>query len=114
MNKKTKSFYITPSLVWFTTNDDTIIESDEAITLFINDINPFGFRVGTLQLFNITKNEDIITVSNTDKNSLRAELDADLFEEEQIIRSTVIYTNGITQNKYWKLTVKKLEMKEDD
>lgn len=113
-NKKTKSFYITPSLVWFTTNDDTIIESDEAITLFINDINPFGFRVGTLQLFNITKNEDIITVSNTDKNSLRAELDADLFEEEQIIRSTVIYTNGITQNKYWKLTVKKLEMKEDD
>ena len=113
-NNKTKSFYITPSSLWFTTNDDTIIESDESIVLFINDINPFGFKVAALQLFNVTKNEDIITVSNIDNNSLHAELGADLFDKEQIIRSTVIYTNGITQNKYWKLTVRKAETKEED
>ena len=113
-NNKTKSFYITPSSLWFTTNDDTIIESDESIVLFINDINPFGFKVATLQLFNVTKNEDIITVPNIDNNSLHAELGADLFDKEQITRSTVIYTNGITQNKYWKLTVRKAETKEED
>ena len=112
-NKKTKSFYIIPSLLWFTTNSDTTIASDESILLFINDSNPFGFNVDTFSFFNVSKNESIISVTKTDKGSFSAELEASLFDKEQIIKSIVTYTNGITQSKTWKLFVKDSKTEEE-
>lgn len=104
-NKKTKSFYITPSSLWFTTNSDMSISSDENILLFINDNNPFNFKVDTFEFFNVTKGESIVSVTKTDKNSFSAELEASLFDKEQTIKSIVTYSNGITQSKTWKLFV---------
>ena len=112
-NKTTKAFYIIPSLLWFTTNSDATIASDESILLFINDNNPFGFKVDTFEFFNVTKGESIVSLTKTDKNSFSAELEASLFDKEQTIKSTVIYTNGITQSKTWKLFVNDSETEEE-
>ena len=99
-----KYFYITPSTLWFTTNNDTTIANDGLIKMFIQDKNPFNFVVDSLQLFNVTKNKVIISVPNT--NTISAELEATLFDAEQTIKSTVIYKNGLRQSKTWKLYVK--------
>ena len=99
-----KYFYITPSTLWFTTNNDTTIANDGLIKMFIQDKNPSNFVVDSLQLFNVTKNKVIISVPNT--NTISAELEAALFDAEQTIKSTVIYKNGLRQSKTWKLYVK--------
>jgi hypothetical protein len=99
-----KYFYIMPSTLWFTTNNDTTIANDGLIKMFIQDKNPFNFVVDSLQLFNVTKNKVIISVPNT--NTISAELEATLFDAEQTIKSTVIYKNGLRQSKTWKLYVK--------
>lgn len=106
-----KSFYITPSILWFTTNSDTTIASDGLISMFIQDNNPFGFAPDSLQFFNVTKNKMIISVSNT--STFKAELEASLFEAEQTIKTIVIYKNGLRQSKTWKLYVKNVATKED-
>ena len=98
-----KYFYITPSILWFTTNSDTTIASNELINVFIHEKNPFGFVPDSLQIFNVTKNKTIISVPNT--TSFTAELEANLFEAEQTIKSIVIYKNGLRQSKTWKLYV---------
>ena len=61
----------------------------------------------------ITKGESIVSLTKTDKNSFSAELEASLFDKEQTIKSTVIYTNGITQSKTWKLFVNDSETEEE-
>lgn len=99
-----KYFYIMPSTLWFTTNNDTTIANDGLIKMFIQDKNPFNFVVDSLQLFNVTKNKVIISVPNT--NTISAELEATLFDAEQTIKSTVIYKNGLRQSKTWKLYIK--------
>lgn len=114
MNTSAKSFYINPSLFWFTTNSDTTIASNGKIQLFIKDNNQFDFKVETLKFFNVTKNEDIVSISNSGKNFFTAELDASLFDNEQIIESIIIYSNGIKQSKKWKLRVKRTELKEEN
>lgn len=113
-NTTKKSFYIQPSPLWFATNSDTTITSDEKILLFIKDFNPFEFSVETLQFYNVTKNESIISVSNIEKASFSAELEASLFDKEQTIESIIIYTNGMKQSKKWKLFVKESKTKEED
>lgn len=105
-NSSTKSFYIKQSPLWFTTNSDTTIFKSESILLYIKDNNQFGFKVETLEFRNVTTNETIVSISNTDKSSFSAELEANLFDEEQTIESIIIYTNGIKQSKTWKLFVK--------
>ena len=113
-NTETKSFYILPTTVWFTTNSDTTIASDESITFFINDHNSFGFKVDSLIFFNVTKNERIVSVPNTGTNSFTANLEASLFDEFQTIRSTVLYKNGLSQSKDWNLSITKARAKEDE
>ena len=111
-NTSKKSFYIQQSPLWFATNSDTTITSDENILLFIKDYNPFDFNIETLQFYNVTKNEIIISVSNIEKSSFSAELEASLFDKEQTIQSTIIYTNGMKQSKRWKLFVNDSKTKE--
>ena len=110
-NVFSKSFYITPSILWFTTNNDTTITNDGLIRMFIQDKNPFDFVVDSLQLFNVTKNKYIISAPNT--STISAELEATLFDAEQTIKSTVIYKNGLHQSKTWKLYVKQATMEEN-
>ena len=105
-NSIRKTFYIKQSPLWFTTNSDTTIAKNGSIQLYIKDNNPFGFKVETLQFYNVTTNESIVSISNTDKSSFSAELEASLFDEEQTIESIIIYTNGMKQSKTWKLFVK--------
>ena len=105
-NSVKKSFYIKQTPLWFTTNSDTTISNNESIQLFIKDNNQFGFKVETLQFYNVTKNEIIVSISNTEKSSFSAELEASLFDKEQTIESIIIYTNGMKQSKSWKLYVK--------
>ena len=112
MNVFTKSFYIAPSTLWFTTNNDTTIASNGLIKIFIQENNPFGFVVDSLQIFNVTKNKIIISIPNT--NTISAELEAALFDAEQEIRSTVIYKNGLRQSKTWKLYVEQATTKEEN
>ncbi|SIN86931.1 hypothetical protein [Fibrobacter sp. UWB11] len=102
-----KSFYIMPSILWFTTNNDTTISSNGLINMFIRESNPFGFAVDTMQIFNVTKNKFLISVPNVNTNSFSAELEATLFEEQQTLKSIVIYKNGLRQSKKWNLYVKK-------
>ena len=111
-NTSTKSFYIAPSDLWFTTNSDTTISSDDVIKFFIQDNNSFGFVVDTLKFFNVTKNKTIISIPNASIGSLAAELEGSLFDEEQTIQSIVIYKNGLQQRKTWKLYVTPAEAKE--
>jgi hypothetical protein len=111
-NTRTKSFYIEPSTLWFTTNNDTTITSDDQINLYIQDNNPFGFSVNTFQFFNVTKNEYILSLPSPTNNSFNADLEASLFEEEQTIKSIVIYKNGLQQSKTWKLHVQPAQAKE--
>ena len=111
-NTSTKSFYIVPSDLWFTTNSDTTISSDDVIKFFIQDNNSFGFVVDTLKFFNVTKNKTIISIPNASIGSLAAELEGSLFDEEQTIQSIVIYKNGLQQRKTWKLYVTPAEAKE--
>lgn len=108
-----KTFYIKQSPIWFTTNSDTTISSNESIILYIKDNNQFGFKVETLQFYNVTKNEVIVSISDTEKSSFTAELEASLFDEEQTIESIIIYTNGLKQSKSWKLYVNKSQTRED-
>ena len=105
-NSTRKTFYIKQSPLWFTTNSDTTIAKNGSILLYIKDNNLFGFKVETLQFYNVTKNESIVAISNTEKTSFSAELEASLFDEEQTIESIIIYTNGMKQSKSWKLYVK--------
>ena len=105
-NTTRKSFYIKQSPLWFTTNSDTTITKNESILLYIKDNNQFGFKVETLEFRNVTTNESIVSITNTEKTSFSAELEANLFSEEQTIESIIIYTNGIKQSKSWKLFVK--------
>ena len=112
MNVFTKSFYIAPSTLWFTTNNDTTIASNGLIKIFIQENNPFGFVVDSLQIFNVTKNKIIISIPNT--NTISAELEAALFDAEQEIRSTVIYKNGLRQSKTWKLYIEQATTKEEN
>ena len=111
-NVLNKTFYITPSIHWFTTNNDTTIANNGLIRMFIQDKNPFGFVVDTLQLFNVTKNRNIISVPNT--STISTELKATIFEAEQTIRSTVVYKNGIRHSKTWKLYVNPAATKEEN
>lgn len=113
-NISNKSFYIAPGAYWFTTNNDTTITSDQTISFFIHDNNPIHLAVDTLQFFNVTKNKLIISIPNSSTNTITAELEASLFDAEQIIRSTVIYKNGLRQNKTWKLFVKSAATKEEE
>lgn len=113
-NTRTKSFYIEPSTLWFTTNNDTTITSDDQIRLYIQDNNPFGFSVNTFQFFNVTKNEYILSLPSPTNNSFNADLEASLFEEEQTIKSIVIYKNGLQQSKTWKLHVQPAQAKEEE
>ena len=110
-NTTKKSFYIKQSPLWFTTNSDTTITKNESILLYIRDYNQFGFKVETLEFRNVTTNETIISISNTEKTSFSAELEANLFDEEQTIESIIIYTNGVKQSKSWKLFVKNTSTK---
>ena len=80
--------------------------------IFIQENNPFGFVVDSLQIFNVTKNKIIISIPNT--NTISAELEAALFDAEQEIRSTVIYKNGLRQSKTWKLYVEQATTKEEN
>lgn len=113
-NKSSKSFYIKPSVLWFNTNNDTTITSDQMITLFIKDENPYGFKPDSLKFLNVTKDETIVSIRNPGSNIFTAELNANLFEETQIIRSTVLYTNGLTQSKDWTLRVTAASTKEEE
>ena len=109
-NTSIKNFYIAPSAIWFKANSDTTIFSDGIINMFIQDSNPFGFTVEALQIYNVTKEKTIISISN--KNSFSAELEASLFESEQTLQSIVIYKNGLQHKKTWKLYVKPASTKE--
>ena len=80
--------------------------------MFIQDKNPFRFVVDSLQLFNVTKNRNIISVPNT--STISTELKATIFEAEQTIRSTVVYKNGIRHSKTWKLYVNPAATKEEN
>ena len=111
-NVLNKTFYITPSIHWFTTNNDTTIANNGLLRMFIQDKNPFGFVVDSLQLFNVTKNRNIISVPNT--STISTELKATIFEAEQTIRSTVVYKNGIRHSKTWKLYVNPAATKEEN
>lgn len=113
-NKSSKSFYIKPSTLWFDTNSDTTITSNGTITLFIKDLNPYGFKVDSLKFFNVTKNTTIISVLAIGLDAFNAELEANLFDETQTIRSTILYTNGLTQSKDWTLNVTPISTKEDE
>ena len=105
-NVSNKSFYILPSTLWFTTNNDTTITNDALIKFFIQENNPYGFAIDSLKFFNVTKNKTIISVSRSEGKSFTAELEASLFDAEQTIKSIVIYKNGLQQSKTWKLYVK--------
>ena len=113
-NVFSKSFYIKPSTLWFTTNNDTTVASDGTISMFIRESNPFGFTVDSMQFFNVTKNKAIISVPNVTTNSFTAELEAKLFESEQTIKSIVIYKNGLRQSKTWKLKINQVATKEEE
>ena len=109
-----KSFYIAPSILWFTTNSDTTIASNEIIKLFIHDNNPYDFELDFLQFYNVTKGEVIVSISEYKSNTFTAELEASFFDAEQTIESTVIYKNGLKQSKTWTLRVKPAETKEEE
>lgn len=113
-NTGTKSFYISPSIYWFTTNNDTTVYIDDIIRLTITDHNPYRFEVDSLKFYNVTKNEEIISIQANGSNTFSAKLSADLFEEHQVIQSTVIYANGYVQSKNWTLTVKDDSSKEEE
>jgi hypothetical protein len=113
-NTLNKSFYISPSELWFKTNSDTTITSDQSIVLFINENNPFKFEIDTLKFFNLTTNTPIVSIPNTGKRTFSAELEAQLFDAFQTIRSSVIYTNGIVQHKDWNLYIKNANAKEEE
>ena len=112
-NAAKKTFYIKQSPLWFTTNSDTTISSNGSILLYLKDNNQFGFKVETLEFYNVTKNEVIVSISNTEKSSFTAELEASLFDKEQTIESIIIYTNGMKQSKSWKLYVNNSKTRED-
>ena len=113
-NTETKSFYISPSIYWFTTNNDTTIANDKTIRLFIKDNNPHRIEVDSLKFYNITKDKEIISIQSNGTNMCSAELNADFFDEYQVIQSTVIYANGFVQSKNWTLTVKNDGDKEEE
>ncbi len=113
-NVRTKSFYISPSISWITTNSDTTIALDGSISMFIIDNNPFEFELDSLKFYNVTTGKNIISIPATKLNSFTAELDANLFEGKQVIRSTVIYTNGLVQSKDWTLYVEGKAIKEEE
>jgi hypothetical protein len=109
-----KSFYISPSTLWFITNNDTTIASDGTISMFIRESNPMGFTIDSLQFYNVTKNKLIISDPRPSAKFFTAELEASLFEAEQYIKSIVIYKNGLRQSKTWKLNVQNVATKEDN
>ena len=113
-NIKTKSFYIAPSIIWFTTNNDTTIAKNEAIRIFINEKNPFGFKIDSLKIINASTNKTLISVAPNSTNNFVTELEGNSFNSEQTIKSIVLYTNGISQSKTWKLYVKEPETKEEE
>ena len=113
-NTKTKSFYITPSILWFTTNSDTTVASDGLVYLYIEDNNSYDFQVETFRFYNITRDEMIFSIPSENKKSIHAELSASLFDSEQIIESTIIYKNGLMQKKRWKLRVKPATATEEE
>lgn len=102
-NKTTKSFTLTPSDSWIKTNSDIILDSATSITMFIIDNNPYGFTLDSCK-FEINGKHTLsaraipgapckIIVApsyfNTGKNA---------------IRSTAVYTNGISPWKKWYIT----------
>ena len=105
-NTRTKSFYIEPIALWITANNDTTIANDGVVHFYIYDNNPYDFKVASFNLYNVTKNEMIITLQDSDKHIFKGELEASLFNEEQTIESTIIYKNGLQQSKTWKLYVR--------
>ena len=82
--------------------------------MFIIDNNPFEFELDSLKFYNVTTGKNIISIPATKLNSFTAELDANLFEGKQVIRSTVIYTNGLVQSKDWTLYVEGKAIKEEE
>ena len=105
-NTRTKSFYREPIALWITANNDTTIANDGVVHFYIYDNNPYDFKVASFNLYNVTKNEMIITLQDSDKHIFKGELEASLFNEEQTIESTIIYKNGLQQSKTWKLYVR--------
>ena len=106
-NTRTKSFYIEPTANWITANSDTTIASNGFVLFYIYDNNPYNFEVESFNLYNITKNEMIISLQeDSGRKSFKGDLEASLFAEEQTIESTIIYKNGLKQSKTWKLYVK--------
>ena len=108
-NTASRSFYLTPGELWFTANNDTTIASTDNISLFFEDHNPFGFKVDSLKVFNVTQNKYIALLAIYGKSSFSADIEAPYFDEFQTIRTTIVYMNGISQSKEWNLNVTKVQ-----
>ncbi|WP_290765287.1 hypothetical protein [Fibrobacter sp. UBA4297] len=113
-NINNKSFYIFPSIIWFKTNNDTTVTSDDTIKLFIRDDNPYGFTADSLKFFNVSTNTPIVAAAASGNKQFSAVISANYFEPEQTIRSTVVYSNGLKQSKNWKLRVEFKATKEEE
>jgi hypothetical protein len=113
-NTRTKFFYIKPSSLWFTTNNDTTITRNDRITFFIRENNPFGFEVNSFKFENITLNKILIIATGAPGNSFETSFMASSFKEEQLIKSTVIYKNGMQQSKTWKLSIVPTSTQEEE
>ena len=105
-NSTSKSFVLRPSVFWFETNHDTIISRQAPITLFFKDHNPNSF-IPTL--YKINPNGDVkgtISIRAEGRTSLEIEASGESFaRNEQNVSMSIVYTNGISQTRTWKITI---------
>lgn len=105
-NTTTKSFVLRPSILWFDTNHDTTISRQSNITIFIDDHNPYSFKLGSVK---INPNGDVkgtFTLDAEGETSIKYEMEGEaFFKNKQEVVTTVFYTNGISQSRSWTITL---------
>lgn len=113
-NSTTRAFYIRPSVTWFETNDDMVIDNQEQIQLFIRDVNPFGFTPEFF-IFNILTDseEKPFKFDSEGDHEIIVTLPSQYFTDSLTsVTSEIRYSNGIVREKQW--TIKKIEQEDED
>lgn len=104
-NTATKTFYLTPGELWFSSNSDTTLYMGDSLLIFFSNRNPYGFEVDSFWIDNFTEFYSLILINDNSQEKESTFIFVPPCEKPstQEFISTIIYTNGIRQTKKWKI-----------
>lgn len=102
-NKSTHQYTIAPSESWIKTNSDIVLDSTEATQMYIIDENPYGYMLDSCK-FEINGKHTLATRAIPGIPCKIIVAVSYLNSGKNSVRSTALYTNGISLWKRWYIT----------